>query len=102
MDRSVTSSKPYSHSNYRNVIRESDILNDATYREKKAFFEELKLKSGFFSLLSHFVAQLHCNSLKENAAREASNIRNNLNILISQLPSRVQKMTVSVLSVFDI
>lgn len=101
MDRVGTSPKPYSHSNYRNVIRESDILNDSTYKEKKAFFEELKLKSRFYCFQCHSVAQLHCNSLKENAAREATNIRNNLNILISQLPSRVQKMTVSLCSVVD-
>ena len=38
--------------------------------------------------------QTHCNLLRENAMREANTIRDNFAILISQLPSEVQKMKV--------
>ena len=38
---------------------------------------------------------MNCNVLKENAVKEAKSIRDNLSLLISQLPARVQTMTVS-------
>ena len=41
-----------------------------------------------------FVVQINCNALQQNAMKEAKAIKDNLSVLISQLPARVQQMKV--------
>lgn len=47
-----------------------------------------------------FVVQINCNALQQNAMKEAKAIKDNLSVLISQLPARVQQMKV-VFSFFE-
>lgn len=95
MDQTPVSSRRSSRSNYKNVIRESDVLKDPDYRTKKEFYDQLKLKGNhcLFHDCNH-VVQIHCNTLKENAIKEAQNIRSNLELMISQLSTQVQQMKV--------
>lgn len=95
MDQSPISPMRHTRSRYNNVIRESDCHADPKYKEKKEFFDQLYLK-GIKIYLHHYnlVVQMNCNVLKENAIKEAKSIRDNLSLLISQLPTRVQNMKV--------
>ncbi|KAK8796624.1 hypothetical protein WA588_000753 [Blastocystis sp. NMH] len=68
----------------QNTVRESDIHADPEYKEKKEFFDQLLVK-----------VQINCNALQQNAMKEAKAIKDNLSVLISQLPARVQQMKIS-------
>ena len=68
----------------QNTVRESDIHADPEYKEKKEFFDKLLVK-----------VQINCNALQQNAMKEAKAIKDNLSVLISQLPARVQQMKIS-------
>ena len=69
---------------YSNVIRESDIRADPEYKQKKEFYDKLKIQ-----------VQKQCNKLQENAIKEAQAIRDHISVHISQLVLRVQHMKVS-------
>ena len=71
-------------SRMQNTVRESDIHADPEYKEKKEFFDQLLVK-----------VQINCNALQQNAMKEAKAIKDNLSVLISQLPARVQQMKIS-------
>ena len=85
-----------------NVVRESDIAMDPDYLKKKEFFDNLQLRCCLtYCRHSNRVVELKCNALRENTEKETKVIQNSLTLLISQLPSRVQKMKVVVLRVVD-
>ena len=87
---------------YNNVVRESDIAMDPDYLKKKEFFDNLQLRRCLtYCRHSNCVVELKCNALRENTEKETKVIQNSLTLLISQLPSRVQKMKVVVLRVVD-
>ena len=82
---------------YNNVVRESDIAMDPDYLKKKEFFDNLQLRCCLtYCHHSNRVVELKCNALRENTEKETKVIQNSLTLLISQLPSRVQKMKVVV------
>ena len=66
------------------MIRESDIRADPEYKQKKEFYDKLKIE-----------VQQQCNKLQENAVKEAQAIRDHISVHISQLVARVQQMKVS-------
>lgn len=96
MDNSALPTRRGSGGNYRNVIRESDVRADPEYKQKKDFFDQLSIQGRISSILViFFLVQMNCEELQQNAIREAKTIKDNLFVLISQLSSRVQRMTVS-------
>ena len=95
MNSNPSSPTRHTRSRYNNVIRESDVHADPEYKQKKEFFDQLKLKGMWiYCRWCNSIVQMNCNVLKENAVKEAKSIRDNLTLLISQLPARVQTMTV--------
>ncbi|KAK8821193.1 hypothetical protein WA538_005822, partial [Blastocystis sp. DL] len=84
MDQPEMPKQLSARSRMQNTVRESDIHADPEYKEKKEFFDQLLVK-----------VQINCNALQQNAMKEAKAIKDNLSVLISQLPARVQQMKIS-------
>ena len=96
MDSYNGSKQHASKARHHNVVRESDVRADPAYKEKKEFFDQLKLRGRtLFCYEAYSSVQMNCTVLQENAVREAKSIKDNLAVLISQLPARIQKMKVS-------
>ncbi|KAK8832919.1 hypothetical protein WA577_001737 [Blastocystis sp. JDR] len=79
----MSDGKPLSRTVQANALQGSEGKTDPEYLKKKEFFDNLRVR-----------VELKCNALRENTQKEAQGIRSSLSLLISQLPSRVQKMTV--------